>query len=86
MVAIPWDSGIIDPMINDKGQTMTKHQAIVEHIALREAFWGKYSPIRYGYGYVRCLFHKQSLIESASEGLRHYIATYGTAAKLNASL
>ena len=65
---------------------MTKHQAIVEHIALREQFWGKYSPVKYAYGYVRCLFHKQSLIESASVGLRTYIADYGTAAALNAAL
>ena len=65
---------------------MTKHQAIIQHIALREQFWGKYSPVRYAYGYVRCLFHKQSLIESASEGIRHYIAEYGTAAALNAKL
>ena len=65
---------------------MTKHQAIVEHIALREAFWGKYSPVKYAYGYVRCLFHKQSLIEGASAGLRKYIADYGNASNLNASL
>jgi hypothetical protein len=65
---------------------MTKVEAIKEHIALREQFWGKYSAIKYAYGFVRCLFHKQSLIEGASQGLRKYIADYGTAAKLNAQL
>jgi hypothetical protein len=65
---------------------MTKHQAIIQHIALREQFWGKYSPVHYAYGYVRCLFHKQSLVESASAGLRNLIAEHGTAAALNAKL
>lgn len=62
---------------------MTKTQAIKQHIALREQFWGKYSKIKYAYGFFRCMFHKQSLIESASEGLKRYIADYGTAANLN---
>lgn len=65
---------------------MTKVEAIKEHIALREVFWGKYSMMKYAYGFVRCLFHKQSLIEGASEGLRHYIKVYGTAANLNKAL
>jgi hypothetical protein len=29
MLAIPWDRGIIDPMINDKGQKMTDEALIV---------------------------------------------------------
>jgi hypothetical protein len=65
---------------------MTKIEAIKEHIALREAFWGKYSMVSYAYGFVRCLFHKQELIEGASAGLRIYIRDYGTAANLNKSL
>jgi hypothetical protein len=65
---------------------MTKIEAIKEHIALREEFWGKYSMVKYAYGFVRCLFHKQSLIEGASAGLRAYIRDYGTAANLNKSL
>lgn len=65
---------------------MTKIQAIKEHIALREEFWGKYSKVKYAYGFVRCLMHKQSLIEGASAGLRTYIAEYGTAANLNKML
>ena len=65
---------------------MTKIEAIKEHIALRETFWGEYSKVKYAYGFVRCMFHKQSLIESASAGIRTYIAEYGTAANLNKSL
>ena len=65
---------------------MTKIEAIKEHISLREEFWGKYSIVKYAYGFVRCLFHKQELIEDASVGLRTYIKEYGTAANLNKSL
>lgn len=73
-------------MMNEKDKVMTKVEAIKEHIALREAFWGKYSKMKYAYGFFRCLFHKQSLIEGASAGLREYIKDYGTAANLNKSL
>lgn len=65
---------------------MTKTQAIKQHIALREQFWGKYSMIKYAYGFFRCMLHKQSLIEGASEGLKRYIADYGTAENLRNKL
>jgi hypothetical protein len=66
---------------------MTKVEAIAEHIQLREQFWEiKYNPLHYTYGFVRCLFHSQSTIESASKELRRWIRDYGTARELNAKL
>ena len=65
---------------------MTKIEAIKEHIALREQFWKPYSKLGYAYGFFRCMFHSQAVIESASRGLRQWIRDYGTAAKLNATL
>ena len=62
---------------------MTKTQAIKQHIALREQFWEiKYNPLQYAYGFVRCMLHTQETIERANEGVRQWIADYGTAANV----
>ena len=59
---------------------MASKKSVKEFLKLRQQFWGKLSPIRYSFDYVRSrLFFSTETIESGVRGVTILINLYGTA-------